>query len=204
MYNNSKFVVEDKKQLLSFINEFPLGLIIIPVDGNYPEISAIPFLIYEEGGEIFLRSHVMKNASHYDAILKQDKITVVFQGPQAYISASWYTQPVQASTWNYTLVQARGTLRHMNDNELLQNLKDLTTRFEGENSAASFSQLTSDYIEKMLPHIAGIEIKITSLSGVFKLSQNKDEVTRMQIIEKLETRNQQMDKLLSNVMKKTK
>src|SRR5690606_18606631 len=123
-------------------------------------------------------------------------------GPQGYISASWYVQPSQASTWNYTLVQAQGLLRVMDEQELIQNIRELTNRFEGENSAAAFHQLSRDYIEKMLLHIAGIEIKISSLSGVFKLSQNKDATTRNQIIHNLEMRNQQMDKLLANAMKR--
>lgn len=204
MYNDPKFIVEDKATLISFINEFPLGTIVIPVDEDYPEVSAIPFLVYVEDNTIVLRSHVMKHASHYRALLQQKKVTVLFHGPQSYVSASWYKHPTQASTWNYSLVQAQGTVNLTGEVGLIENIKTLTNRFEQSDSPAAFDLIPRDYIDKMLPHIAGIEIRVSNLNGVFKLSQNKDDETRMQIIEQLERRSEGMDLALAELMRNMK
>lgn len=106
-------------------------------------------------------------------------VLAVFQGPQAYVTPSWYPSKGATAkvvpTWNYTLVHARGTLRTIEDpawlHDLLQTLTD-----EHEAGRAHPWRLTdapADYIEKMLRAVVGIEIAVDRLEGKWKTSQNR-------------------------------
>jgi transcriptional regulator len=60
----------------------------------------------------------MKGNDHHKAFLANPNVLVRFYGPHCYVSASWYTNPQQGSTWNYITVHAKGELNFLDDSEL--------------------------------------------------------------------------------------
>jgi transcriptional regulator len=109
---------------------------------------------------------------------------VVFQGPHAYVSPSWYPgkreDPRQVPTWDYLAVEARGTLTCFDDAARLHRLLTrLTDR--NESSRATPWRVTDapdDYVRETMRHIVGIELEIENLIGRYKLSQNRDAADR--------------------------
>ena len=105
---------------------------------------------------------------------------VIFQGPHGYVSPSWYpgkrTDPRQVPTWDYLSVEARGTLVTFNDDErLLDLLNRLTLRNEtGRENPWHVTDAPTDYVREQMRHIVGIELRIESLIGRYKLSQNRN------------------------------
>ena len=51
---------------------------------------------------------------------------------------------------------------------------------------ADFDQLPQDYLDVLTPAIEGFEIEVDDVQAVFKLSQNRDEKSYLNIISKLE------------------
>lgn len=104
---------------------------------------------------------------------------MIFQGPQAYITPSWYPSKhahgKAVPTWNYVVVHAHGIPRAIEDRDwLLQHVTQLTTTQEsGQALPWKVSDAPSDYIEKLLSMIVGIEIPIEKLVGKWKVSQNR-------------------------------
>jgi len=104
---------------------------------------------------------------------------VIFQGPHAYISPSWYpskqTDGQVVPTWNYAVVHAHGSPALIEDARSLLALVDrLTSVHEsGRTSPWKTSDAPAAYIEKRLTAIVGIEIPITRLEGKWKVSQNQ-------------------------------
>ena len=88
-------------------------------------------------------------------------------------------------TWNYSAVQAKGKIRLLDKDETRAAIKSLTDQYEGQNSPAAFHHLSDDYIEKHLKAIEGFEITVTSLEGIFKLSQNHSQINRERIVKHL-------------------
>jgi len=132
-------------------------------------------------------------------------VLAVFHGPHTYVSATWYTQPQMGSTWNYMSVHAAGTLQFMPKESLITLMKKLTLHFEGNNptSPTIYNNLPSSYVDTMMPAIVGFEIEITELKHVFKLSQNRDEESYQNIIQKLEATPQKGNAaLIADEMKK--
>lgn len=103
----------------------------------------------------------------------------LFQGPHAYVSPSWYPgkrdDPRQVPTWDYLVVEARGTLVTFDDEARLYNLlTQLTDRNEaGRAHRWRVTDAPDDYVRKEMRHIVGIELRIESLIGRYKLSQNR-------------------------------
>ncbi|HVX05560.1 MAG TPA: FMN-binding negative transcriptional regulator [Rhodanobacteraceae bacterium] len=105
---------------------------------------------------------------------------VVFQGPHAYVSPSWYPgkrdDPRQVPTWDYLAVEARGKLVTFDEEARLHDLLvKLTDRNEaGREQRWRVSDAPDDYVRKEMRHIVGIELCIESLTGRYKLSQNRN------------------------------
>ena len=119
---------------------------------------------------------------------KNPNVLAVFTSPHTYVSATWYDDPHQASTWNYISVHARGMIRFGNKEDLIAILKRLTLHYENNNPASTtvFDNLSSAYTEPLMKAIVAFEIEVTSLDNVFKLSQNRDEKSFHTIMEKLQ------------------
>jgi transcriptional regulator len=112
------------------------------------------------------------------------EVLVVFTGPQAYITPSWYPTKAETHkvvpTWNYTVVQARGPLRAIEDAPWLHALvSGLTAHHEAPRAQPwAVADAPDDYVQVMLRAIVGIEIELTQLVGKWKVSQNRNEADR--------------------------
>lgn len=175
---------EDPKKLMEFMQAHPFA-VVIGSNQNVPSATQIPLQIKQQGTNIKLVGHVMKKTDHHEAFLANDNVLALFHGAHAYVSASVYENPASASTWNYSAVQAAGKIRLLNSDETRLIIKALTDQYEEQGSAAGFHKLSEDYIEKHLKAIAGFEITVTSLNGVFKLSQNHPQANKERIINHL-------------------
>lgn len=130
----------------------------------------------------------MKKTDHHLAFEKNNDVLVVFNGPHAHISASWYTNPVMGSTWNYMVVHANGKIKFKDEQGTYNAVKDITNKYEGPESTAAFDKLPATYVEHMVKAIVGFTIEVEKLDNVFKLSQNRDEKSQKNIIKELKKR----------------
>ena len=169
--------------VLKFIKEHPFALICGTDDHNSPVATQVPVFIDEKEGKLFLSGHIMRNTDHHKAFLKNDAVLLVFTGPHAYISASWYTDKKQASTWNYQSVHIKGTIRFTDQQALIDILKRTTNHFENNvDSGANYEDIPEEYVAKLVNAIVAFEVAVESIDHVFKLSQNRDEKSYDSII----------------------
>ena len=187
MYSLPFFKEKDAALVLEFVREHPFAFLIGCDDTRRPVATQVPVFIEEREGELFLSGHVQRNTDHYKAFIQYPQVLCVFSGAHSYVSATWYPNPHQASTWNYMSVHARGPIRFLGENELIEVLKKTSLHFEGGNeaSATSYDNLAEDYRSRLLKAIVAFEIKVEALDHVFKLSQNKDKQTYDSIIQHL-------------------
>jgi transcriptional regulator len=107
------------------------------------------------------------------------EVLAVFQGPQAYITPTWYPSKATTAkvvpTWNYAAVHAHGKLRVTEDTAWLRALVGRLTDTHEATLAQRWQvdDAPADYIEQMLRAIVGIEIEVTRLQGKWKVSQNR-------------------------------
>lgn len=187
MYNIPHFKSSDEKEVLAFMKAHPFVLI-CGVDAlQLPVVTHVPVLIDERDGKLFLRAHIMRKQEHTLAFEQNPHVLVVFSGAHAYISARWYNPQNVAGTWNYQAVHASGKIRFLGDDDLWKLLSELTDFFEGsENSVAAVNQMDPQYVTNHMKAIVAFEIEITQIQHIFKLSQNKDEITFHNIVSHLQ------------------
>ncbi len=187
MYNLSYYKEQDAEIVLAFMKKYSFA-ILMGVDAEQkPVATQIPFLFVERDGQLYLRGHIMKGNDHHKAFEANKKVLAVFTGPHTYVSASWYSNQKQASTWNYMSVHAHGEMSFLGEQELLATLDDTTNYYENDPSSPSlYKDLPEDYVLRLSKAIIAFEIKVTSLDHVFKLSQNRDQQSFENILDKLQ------------------
>ena len=187
MYNLPYYKEQDQELVMQFMREHPFVFLSGVDANNKPVATQIPVFIDEKDGKLFLTGHIMRNTDHHKAFDQNPNVLAVFTGPHTYVSATWYDDPQQASTWNYMSVHAKGSLRFGDADELIAVLKRLTLHYENNNTASStvFDNLPEEYRNRLMKAIVSFEVEITSIDHVFKLSQNRDEKSYGNIIEKL-------------------
>lgn len=190
MYPIPAFQEKNKDEIISFIHAHPFATLIGVGEDMRPVATQIPVLLKERAGDFFLQGHFMKQTDHHKAFLQNPEALVLFTGPHTYVSASWYENKQQASTWNYMTVHARGTIELLDATALPGMLEELTSHFEQNPSSPSlYKELPEDYISRLSKAIVAFEIKLLQTDAVFKLSQNRDEQSFDNIVTKLSTGN---------------
>ena len=180
---------EDRRAVQhDLMRAYPLALLITAGAGGLLA-NPIPMLIYPDEGECgTLRAHLSRGNAQWQELGAVAECLVVFQGPQDYISPSWYatkqaTQKV-VPTWNYAIVQAWGAPRLVEDSAwLLRQLTDLTYAEEHARSRPwQVDDAPASYIAAQMKGIIGVEIPITRLEGKWKVSQNRPAADREGVV----------------------
>jgi transcriptional regulator len=190
MYHFSYFKEKEQQVILDFIEKNPFAFMTGSFQSGKQVATQIPILLEKRAGELFLQGHIMRNTDHHKALIENPNALLVFTGASCYVSASWYSNTQTASTWNYMSVHVAGKVNFMTNSELVALMQKTTLKFEGGNAQSPivYDNLPAHFLDKMMPAIVGFEIKADSIENVFKLSQNRDEKSYLNIMEKLEER----------------
>jgi transcriptional regulator len=149
--------------------------------------SHLPFLLdSERGPEGTLLGHMARANPQWRGFEEDREVLAIFPGPHAYISPSWYEEPLSVPTWNYAAVHAYGIPSLVeNDEALYQLLADLVRTHEAPMTTPWRLDLPEDYVSRMMKGIVGFEIRITRLEGKLKLSQNRSLADQQAVVEAL-------------------
>ncbi|MBU2099290.1 MAG: FMN-binding negative transcriptional regulator [Gammaproteobacteria bacterium] len=190
MYVPEHFKEEDVVTLLQYIRDYSFGTLIVADKGGI-EANHVPFYLAdgmqrEDRNTSIgkLQCHVARNNPVWKKIADGAQVLVVFQGPNAYISPSWYITKKETGrvvpTWNYLAVHAEGCARAVDDPAWLRaHVCQLTNQNESHmNEPWAVDDAPTDYTQRLVQAIVGIEIEITTLKGKLKASQNQPERNR--------------------------
>ena len=173
-------------EVQEFIQKNAFATLYSQVDGK-PWATHLPvFLEKKSEGAFILHGHLAKANPQWKQLAHAEEVLVVFQGPHAYISSSWYTHE-NVPTWNYLAVHVYGKARCIEGEELLHHLRSLVDRYEtGRPNRVQVETMTPSYLESQIRALVGFEIEIKEIHASAKLSQNRDDENYDRIIQKLE------------------
>lgn len=188
MYQPTHFREDRLEVQHGLIHEHPLGLLITAGAGGLMA-NPIPFkLVPSASGRGTLQAHLARANPQLGDLAAVSDCLVVFQGPQAYVTPSWYATKQETGkvvpTWNYATVHAWGSPRLTEDVAWLQNqLHELTEHQEQARPAPwGVDDAPAPYIAAQLKGIVGLEIEIDRLEGKWKVSQNRPERDRRGVL----------------------
>jgi transcriptional regulator len=168
----------------ALIRAHPLGtLITLGADGLMA--NPVPFVLDESiGPRGLLRAHIARANPQWRDHDPSVAALVIFQGPQAYVTPSWYKTKEESGkvvpTWNYVTVHAYGRMAVIEDRAwILAQINALTEAMEKDRANPwSVADAPASFIETLLEQIVGLEIPIDRIEGKWKLSQNRPQADR--------------------------
>jgi len=197
MYIPEHFRESRIETLHALIRQHSFGTLVSLVDGA-PFATQLPFLLDgTRGAHGTLVGHMARANPHWTAFVgaSEPRIDggagveslVMFAGPHAYVSPSWYEAPVAVPTWNYAAVHAYGRPRVIEDEDAItQVLSRTVDTYEGGfEQPWRIDRLPSEVLERMAKNIVAFEIPIARLEGKLKLSQNRSAADRQSVIDTL-------------------
>jgi len=176
MYIPQSFEENDKKRIIALANEYAFATLVTSSEG-VPFASHLPLMIEENENPVVF-GHMAKANEQWHQLKTNKKVLVIFQGPHAYISPSNYESP-GVPTWNYASVHMYGEAEVLeSESKLRWIIESLTKKYE----KPQLTPWAPEYPAKMLGAIVGFKIKINCIEAKFKLSQNRSEGDRKNII----------------------
>lgn len=191
LYNPPHFRAQEAAALKAFIEAHPFASLMTLGEGEI-DVSFLPLL--HDGDKLI--GHLARGNPQWRRFKAEVPALALFRAADAYISPNYYPSkkrdPRTVPTWNYSVVQAVGRLSVFEDRDrLLSLVTRLTDRHEsGRPDAWAVSDAPSDYLDRMLKGIVGVEIAIERLEGKAKLSQNRTAEDIQGVIEALSTSDQ--------------
>jgi transcriptional regulator len=192
MYQPTHFREDRREVQHALIRANPLGLL-VSIGAEGPIVNAVPFLLDpHDGPNGKLRAHIARANSQFESLREHPRVLVVFQGTDAYVTPSWYASKKEhgrvVPTWNYAMVQVRGTASVIEDEAWLERqIRDLTALQESSrDSPWQVDDAPQPFIAAQIRGIIGIEISISDISGKWKVSQNRPEADRRGVAEGLD------------------
>ena len=185
MYRQPAFEEERLDVLHDLIRAHPLAALVVLQDGEITANHIPMILAADEGEQGVLRGHISKANPLGKGASSSVEALAIFQGPQAYVSPSWYPSKAEhgkaVPTWNYAVVHAHGPLRFIDDPQSLREHVERLT-FEHEQNRPdpwSTNDAPEAYIGGLLKGVVGVELPIARLEGKWKMSQNKNDQDRL-------------------------
>jgi transcriptional regulator len=194
MYLPAHFAEQRTEVLHALIRDYPLCTLITRLDDR-SEANHVPLHLATSGdGNCVLRGHLARSNPAWQKHPPTLDVLGIFQGPQAYVSPSWYPTKHEhgkaVPTWNYVSVHVQGRLQVIDDPNWLRQQLDIlvATHESGADKPWAIEDAPADYIDKMLAAIVGIEISVTEMLGKWKISQNQPVNNRAGVVNGLQDR----------------
>ena len=187
MYIPKHFKIDDLAWVRAFVDAHPFGTLVTTRAGE-PFATHLPFLIDPEPAPHgTLRAHMARANPHWRAF-EESPALVIFTGPHAYVSPSWYrSDDPKVPTWNYAAVHVYGRAHAIAETAKAE--KILRRLIEREESASAdpwtFERVDEPYRREMIHHIVAFEIPIERIEAKAKLNQNRPPLDRRLVADAL-------------------
>lgn len=183
MFVPKHFRVDDNAEIIAFIKAHSFATL-ITFDGSKPVASHIPVMLREKNGEHFIAGHLAYGNEQWKTFSRDETVLIIFQGPHAYVSASWYGHE-NVSTWNYQAVHVYGKLRKATEEETTEDVMLLQNHYEYNREDAATWETLSDETKKQVRGIVGFRMTLEQIEASYKMSQNRNELDYKAVIEHL-------------------
>lgn len=193
MYPPPHHQSSDIDKMITLIKNFPLGMLVSSLNGK-SFVTHIP-IIYNDATKKLV-AHIDKFNPQLATLVDGAEVTVVFKGPDTYISPSVYAT-TQLPTWNYMIVHITGTIKLVNDPEDAKDTMIAMTKFLEGTEQRFILKKDNPSMDRMVNYIQAFNIEITNWEGKFKLSQDKNEQDQLNAKQELlNNSNKQLDDII--------
>lgn len=188
----------DKNEIVSFMQRFSFATLITSED-NLPVATHLPILVKIIENRVVLIGHFAKANKQWQKV-EENQVLVIFSEPHAYISPKNYDKELNVPTWNYISIHAYGKAKLITEhNEVFQILDSTINYYEAEYKS-KWDNFSEEYKLKMINGIVAFEIEVSDLQAKYKLSQNRTDSEKNNIINNLSDSEDSNEKLIAYYM----
>jgi len=199
MYVPKMLKVTDLEEIYAFIEANSFATLVTTEKGK-SIATHLPLKLKKQGEDYYLTGHLAYGNRQWRTF--DTEVLAIFQGPDAYISSSWYEQE-EVPTWNYQAVHVYGQATIIEKKELIEDLTLMLTKYEeNREHPVLWDTLSSELLEKELKGIVGFKIKVNEIQAAYKLSQNRNNKDFRNIIEQLRYEGNQKSEQIAKEMDK--
>lgn len=203
MYTPKAYENHDRAELHDCMRQWSFATLITH-GASGSQATHLPFLLDEDGPMGTLTTHLARANPQLADLQAGSPALVIFQGPHAYISPSWYENQLTFPTWNYAAIHARGMPECIEAPDRVRGVLDRTVRQYDEHLGGvwRFPEMPEDMISPRLRAIVAVRIPIASLEGKFKFNQDKSPADRLGVIRALEGSPEPGDQVAAEFMRR--
>ena len=130
MYVPDSFNVTDQDEIEAFLKRYDFATLVSGVGGGLTA-THLPVVVRREASGLIVAGHVARANPHWKTLDGATEALLIFQGPYAYVSPTWYANGPAVPTWNYTVMHAYGRPQAVEDATFLEDvLETLVRRYE--------------------------------------------------------------------------
>ncbi|GEQ67218.1 hypothetical protein JCM33374_g882 [Metschnikowia sp. JCM 33374] len=173
-YNEDSWAKQKK-----LIQDYPLATVITIDEDGSPIANHLPFYLHEddESGKKYLYAHVAKKNHQLPSLQNNEKVLVIFQSHDSYISPSYYPEKERTHkfvpTWDFASLHLYGKSKVIDDFDFVRSQLNLLTDQQeaGRECPWKVSDAPENYTKLMQKAITGLQIEISESACKFKFEQ---------------------------------
>jgi len=202
MYVPTSFAVTDPAKLAAVMRDHSFATVVTTDAAGAPFAGHVPILFFpERGPHGALLGHFARANPQWQHFQAGREVLVIFQGPHAYVSPSWYQTRLAVPTWNYVAVHIYGEARVIDDeHELDELIRATIEKYEAGRMDPWRAALPAEFKSKMMKGIVGFEVAISRMEGKFKLSQNRQPQDIAGVVNSLSRSSEQTEREVAALM----
>ena len=191
MTHYALYKTQERATVLDIVRQFPFAAIIRnEPEGDFSSVVQVPVLV---GDQDVLEFHIAKANPAFSAFASGGPLSLLFNGPNGYVSPSWYKERFKsgdrsqtAPTWDYVGARIDARATAIPANELRGHLGRLVKHFEGAvGDRWGMEEADPVFLERLSGHIQGFRAAIVFAEATRKLSQEQSAADRAHVIEAL-------------------
>lgn len=199
MYQPKKYRKDELSFAREMIRKYPFATVVLKKDEFLA--THVPVLIEEAKDDLLLYTHIANHNPMRKHVKNGEKVLLIFQGPHAYVSSSWYKEK-NISTWDYSALHIQVEIKLQTKQELMNSLEKLVTYFEEEQENPLFySDIPREMLKENLELITGFWCRPFSIKGIGKWHQSFGKEDVKSAVQQLNKSNCPMDSALAKDLK---
>lgn len=210
MYLPKSFEMSEWQEIVHFVERVRAADLVSINEQGEPLSTLMPCIWdYKESTEDnygTLYVHMARANKQWRSIQNGSNGLAIFHGIQAYISPSNYeaksTSGKVVPTWNYNSVHLSGKLTVSQDPEYLFKVVSDLSHFHESRRATPWeiSDAPAEYIADELQGIVAVTMHVTKVQAKAKMSQNRNNFDRLEVIKDLKNSNSHEDQEVAEYM----
>lgn len=170
-------------QVAALVGEYPLAWVVSGGEGGDFAATPLPLLgeFDQSGAIVALFGHFGRSNRQVAMLEREPAATILFQGPQGYISPHLVSSPNWGATWNYAVARFDVDVRFVPD-ETEAAVHRLAAALDKDRTEPWTPDRMGARLPQLLPHIVAFRATVRVCEARFKLGQDERPDTLDEII----------------------